>query len=127
MSRDRIEAQAILTREQIAACLSHLRLESFDINADSPDHQDVGIAIVGHSKVVDAILALIPAAGMTPRELRAKIAEAIQLSDDQRVPEGYSNGFDDYEWISDWSLWIADRVLAVLPKDHLPAERGEPC
>jgi hypothetical protein len=46
-----------IKRRQIAACLSHMKLETYQIHDDDPrETDDVGITIVGHNKTVDAII-----------------------------------------------------------------------
>ncbi|MEN5147217.1 hypothetical protein [Brevundimonas diminuta] len=46
---------------------------------------------------------------MSPRE---KVARAIQAHDNDHVPDGYANGLSDE--VSDWSAYLADRVLTAL-------------
>lgn len=66
---------------------------------------------------------------MTPRE---KVARAIQAHDNDHVPDGYANGLSDE--VSDWSAYLADRVLTALASgsgDHaelarLAAEANQP-
>ena len=48
--------------------------------------------------------------GYRKRETRERVALAIGRADNQAVPEGYADGFNDPD-ISDWSLYLADEVL----------------
>jgi hypothetical protein len=48
-------------------------------------------------------------------QLRAYLASVIARADDDKVPDGYADGVDpDSEFVSDWSVYLADKVLEAL-------------
>jgi hypothetical protein len=48
-------------------------------------------------------------------QLRAYLASVITRADDDKVPDGYAGTLDaDNEYVSDWSVYLADKVLEAL-------------
>lgn len=57
-------------------------------------------------------------------ELRAYLSSVISRADNDHIPDGYANDLDpNSEFISDWSTWLADKVLAALSDGGLPPEK----
>lgn len=72
-----------ISRADAMRCLTHLELEAY---VDDSDHQTYGVTIVGHSKAVEAILAL------DSSQARIKVLEEA-LADAQRIIErDFPNG-----------------------------------
>lgn len=44
--------------------------------------------------------------------LREKIARALQVADNSKIPDGYAEGLPDD--ISDWGAFVADAILALI-------------
>ncbi len=57
-------------------------------------------------------------------QLRSYLSSVISMADNDTVPDGYADGLDeDSEHVSDWSTYIADKVLAALSDGGLPADK----
>lgn len=60
--------------------------------------------------------------GRRSLKVREALALAIERADNQRIPEGYANGFDHPE-ISDWGLYLADEILKSIGRVWLDRDR----